>query len=230
MSFYTKKDNLVVLDFKLFKIKFKKQDKTNKLIINNKKCKNNKKIKGLKIEFLGSNSEVVLDNDIEFCNCKFTLRDNDKIHIKKTQYKICNLFIDIYDNINIFIDEDFSCNGCSMYLLEEPFKNVTIGKDCLFSYEITIRNSDGHSIYDVETKELLNEGSDVVVGDHVWCGQGVKILKKSHIPSNSIIGANSLTNKKFDETNVIIAGTPASVIKRNVNWKRVSPAHYRKDI
>ena len=46
----------------------------------------------------------------------------------------------------------------------------------------------------------------------------VKILKNTKISDNSIIGAGAIVNKKFEEKNVIIAGVPAGIIKRNINW------------
>lgn len=231
MAFYKKQGELIIFDFKLFRIKFncakKRELKNNKLIINNKKYNYLHKVNGLELQFLGQNSEVVIDKDIKFENCKFIIKSNVKIHIKKTIHKIKNLIISSYDNINIFIDEDFSCHGVYMELHDEPFKNIKIGKDCMFSWDILIRNSDGHAIYDIESKKLLNEGGDIVIGDHVWVGRSTTILKKATIPSNSIVGIGAIVNKSFETNNIVIAGIPAKIVKRNVNWKRESPAYYK---
>lgn len=47
----------------------------------------------------------------------------------------------------------------------------------------------------------------------------VDILKGASINDNSIIGFKSLVTKKYTEKNVIIAGSPAKIIKTNINWE-----------
>ena len=44
------------------------------------------------------------------------------------------------------------------------------------------------------------------------------VLKNSEIKDNSVIGANAVVAKKFKEGNVIIAGNPAKILKKNINW------------
>lgn len=53
----------------------------------------------------------------------------------------------------------------------------------------------------------------------VWIAQRVTLIKGAQIPSNCVVGACSLVNKKFEEEGCIIAGNPAKVIKRNIRWK-----------
>jgi len=100
----------------------------------------------------------------------------------------------------------------------------------MFASNIIIRPSDGHSIYDINTKELLNKGENIIIGNHVWSGLNSIFLKGARVADNSIIGANSLVNKKFHEENVIIAGSPAKIVKRGVNWDRKSPRLFDKSI
>lgn len=98
---------------------------------------------------------------------------------------------------------------------------VKIGKDCMFSGGIVFLASDGHRIIDVATNKVINDKKEYIeIGDHVWCATGSKFLKGCKVKSNSIVGANSVVTKKIDEKNVIIAGNPARICKRNVNWIR----------
>ena len=58
----------------------------------------------------------------------------------------------------------------------------------------------------------------IVIGNHVWISADCKVLKGVTVPNNCIIGTNSVVTKKFTEENCIIAGNPAGVLKREVNW------------
>ena len=55
----------------------------------------------------------------------------------------------------------------------------------------------------------------VTIHDNVWLALRVSILPNVEIGENSIIGTNSVVNKSFGE-NVLIAGSPAKVIKENI--------------
>ena len=103
----------------------------------------------------------------------------------------------------------------------ERFKphKLVIGKRAQLGRELTIRTSDGHSIFNAGEKLPYNEPQDVIIGDDVWIAQRVTLIKGAQIPSNCVVGACSLVNKKFEEEGCIIAGNPAKVIKRNIRWK-----------
>ena len=75
-------------------------------------------------------------------------------------------------------------------------------------------------------KELLNPDSDIEIGNHVWVGQDVTILKNTKIGNNCVIGAGSLVNKNFIENNVVIAGNPAKIVKYDINWDRAIPSNF----
>ena len=70
------------------------------------------------------------------------------------------------------------------------------------------------------TEHRINEPKDIVIGNHVWIGKRVQCLKGTVISDNSIVGAGSLVTKEFCESNVIVAGNVAKVIKKGVSWKR----------
>ncbi|EFG8312911.1 acyltransferase [Escherichia coli] len=99
---------------------------------------------------------------------------------------------------------------------------ITIGEDCMFSRDIVIRSGDSHSIIDLTTGERINKAKSVIIGKHVWMGYGVNIGKGAVIKQNTIIGMGSYVNKEFTRGNVILAGTPAKIVKENVIWDRRS--------
>lgn len=103
------------------------------------------------------------------------------------------------------------------------FARMSIGNDVMMSNKEMVFAGDGHSIFLKKQGkyELINDcmKDEIVIGDHVWIGYGCKILGGAHIGTGSIVGAGSLVNKKFPN-NVLIAGTPAKILRRNVAWSR----------
>ncbi|WP_348810443.1 acyltransferase [Flavobacterium maritimum] len=96
---------------------------------------------------------------------------------------------------------------------------IIIGEDCMFSNEIQIRNGDSHSIFDAETSVRINNAQPVHIGNHVWLGYGVSVLKGSKIGNNSIVATGTIVTKEILE-NSIYAGIPSKLVKKNVNWSR----------
>ncbi len=72
-------------------------------------------------------------------------------------------------------------------------------------HNVIIRPSNGHILYDMNTKELLNKGR-CFYRESCLDWFELYFLKGAKVLNDSIIGANSLVNKKFYEKNVIIAG------------------------
>jgi acetyltransferase-like isoleucine patch superfamily enzyme len=95
-------------------------------------------------------------------------------------------------------------------------KRVKIGDDCMFSWEILVLDTDYHKIY--YDGNIINEPEEIIIEDKCWIGCRVTILKGSVIPSNTIIGANSLVNKPLTEGNGIYAGNPVKLVKSGTRW------------
>ena len=95
--------------------------------------------------------------------------------------------------------------------------SIIIGEDCMFSSEIHFRTGDSHSIVNSEGLRI-NPSENITIGDHVWVGTKVIVLKGTNVPKDCIIGAGSLLCKNYDEPNSVIAGSPARVLKKDVNW------------
>lgn len=106
------------------------------------------------------------------------------------------------------------------YFLSDEDASIRVGEDCMLATDILVRTGDKHSIIDQISGERLNFSEDVILGNHVWVGRSVHILKGSVVSSNSIVGARALVNKKFQEENVVIAGMPGKIVRRGVNWLR----------
>jgi len=91
----------------------------------------------------------------------------------------------------------------------------------MISRGIEIRASDVHKVYDIDSGERLNTATqDVKVGNHIWIAANVTISKNVQIADGCIIAAGSFVNKSVPTPNVMLAGTPAKVIREGVRWER----------
>lgn len=92
-----------------------------------------------------------------------------------------------------------------------------------------IRNSDGHTIYELESNKIINATNfGIHIGNHVWVGYDVIIIKDACIPYNCVIGAGALVGKGEFVDNSIIVGVPGKTIKTGVNWDSRSVSNFLK--
>lgn len=119
-------------------------------------------------------------------------------------------------------------NGVTLYLQEDN-SSVTIGDDSQLSWGVDVWCTDAHTITDLDGRPV-NYAESIKIGRHVWVGKDVKIGKNVSIADNSIVGWGSIVTKRFDEPNVIIAGSPARIVKRGVNWDRKCINKYVKGL
>lgn len=96
-------------------------------------------------------------------------------------------------------------------------KRIYIGDNCLISNGVEFHTTDYHSILD-SNNNRTNIASDITIMDNVWIGLRCIILKGTLIADNNIVAAGSIVTSSFQETNCIIAGSPAKIIKKGYSW------------
>lgn len=111
-----------------------------------------------------------------------------------------------------------NCEMSNAFLMASSGKSIQIGSDCLFSDRVDIRTTDSHQIFD-SNGEQINEDADVRIGNRVWLGRGVAIMKGVTIGDDVVIGAHSVVTRDI-QSSCVAAGTPARVIKHGTTWKR----------
>jgi len=106
---------------------------------------------------------------------------------------------------------------------------VEIGDNVLVASKVFISDTD-HGMYkgkkcDLPTispnqRKLVSK--PVKIGNNVWIGENVVILSGTVIGNGCVIGANSVITKSIED-NVMVAGVPATVIKRfeKGEWKSI---------
>jgi len=169
----------------------------------------NPQVKGLKVLFLGEQSLVKVYTK-KFNNCKIVCTSNNYVEIKQTKHCINNLItpIPMSKHSKLFIDEDLFCASIKIFLCDEENKTITIGKDCMFSFDVVLWASDGHSIYDTNSLKILNKPLfGITIGNHCWISRNVSILKDVSVPDNVIIGCGSIvTNSTKKLENTVMGG------------------------
>ena len=170
----------------------------------------------IKIINHGSGNLIEFGEGCRLSRCKIRIFGNGN-RIKIEQDCVCKeMDIWISDGGIIEIGHNTHFVG-AIHIACTEGKMVKVGERCLFSSDIVIRTGDSHSILDSKGHRI-NPAADIFIGDHVWIGQQVVLLKGADIGEESVIGANSLvTGKKF-RNHSVLAGNPAKIIIENITW------------
>ena len=185
--------------------------------------------KGLSVKFQnGKNNVVEIFEPIAFKIrrlknlSKITINgNNNNILFDTTKHKLLKIkILNIGSGNRIEIGKNWYPSGeVTVDFCCQNNKIFKIGENCMFGQNISFMMGDWHTIFDKNTKECINATSQgIIIGNHVWLARHVNILKDVQISDNSIVGLGSIVTKKFTEENCIIAGTPAKIVKKNINW------------
>jgi acetyltransferase-like isoleucine patch superfamily enzyme len=189
------KKNLIKKDkgtvFRNVKIKIKGDE--NKIIFG-KRCR----FRNVNIEIIGSNNKIIIFDKVNFM-------EGGKFLIEG-------------DNCIISIGENTLFRNANLFAGESQTK-IEIGNNC-FCGIVNFSTSDFHSILDRTTGHRINKAGNIIVGNNNWITNGVNIRKGTIIMNDTVIAANSFVNAKFINSNIIIAGQPAKVVKENIVWSR----------
>lgn len=155
------------------------------------------------------------------------LGDHQHVTIRRSKKHINNLLITCQrgEGQSITIGRGFHCNGMSINM-PDGGASLKIGRNCMAARGVKIRTSDGHSVLCLHSGKVVNMPQDVVIGNHAWICEDVKILKGVVIPSETIIASGSIIAKPFgpEDSNTVIGGCPGRVLRRGVTWDHRSPA------
>lgn len=189
-----------------------------------KKCKgdytiNNKSKSKFKLFLNGKGHKIIIEKDCVLNKPYFQFRgNNNTLIIKKgvSLGKECAFFLE-GNNLTITIDEYSSFVEKCYFHAQEENLSIYVGKRCMFSHDITVRTSDAHPIYDLQTKERLNIAKSVTIEDDCWIAPHSEIFKGAIVGKGSIVGSNTTITKPVPN-NTLVVGRPQKVIKENICW------------
>ena len=91
-------------------------------------------------------------------------------------------------------------------------ERIVIGNDCLIGDRVSIFDSDFHEIDPAARRSGTGASKPVEIGNNVWIGSSVTVLKGVTIGDNSVIGVMSVVSKPVPPNSVAV-GNPAKVIR-----------------
>ncbi len=226
--FLFKKKYSLKIRFLEGKLKFivnkKATHKNNKIIVTeNGKQKLVKQIKGLEIHFYGDNNTLICPKSCKFSDCVIHFSGSNTDFEFGEDCFIVQMKAIVSgggSGNKIYIGRGFVNSGIlQIFAGGGPNNNLHIGDGSMAARDVAIYTNDGHDIFDKNTSVVFNQAKrDLVIGDHVWICHGCIILKNTQIANNNIVGSGSVVSGKFNDEYTIIAGNPAEVIKRDVDW------------
>lgn len=160
------------------------------------------------VRFEGSRNIAVIGDDIQWGAVSLRFVSNEAV--------IALGHGSIFNGTSIIVEGD----GCG----------ASIGREGLFAPGTTVRNSDLHGIYDIETGAWLNPPRQVVIEPHVWLGQDALVLKGAVIGGGAIIGARSIVSRTLPRF-AISAGAPAKPVREGICWsldRKPSPDDWQR--
>lgn len=98
-------------------------------------------------------------------------------------------------------------------IISESEGGIRIGKRCCVGSRFRLYDSDFHSVFaDCRNDPRAVKTASVRIGDDVFIGENVMVLKGVEIGDRSVVAAGSVVVGKFP-SDVVIAGNPARIVK-----------------
>lgn len=139
----------------------------------------------------------------------FVMNDHAELNV--------NGSFDVYSGAKIYINKNASLSLGSGYINHNLnlscFERITIGDNVVISENVTIRDSDDHTILG----SFRPMTQPITIGDHVWVGMNVTILKGVSIGNGAIIAAGAVVTKDVP-ANTLVGGVPAKILKNDIKW------------
>lgn len=190
----------------------------NKKYVKNKTKSNVIKLCKKTIHKIENGTSIINNGSLSINESRFNNKTYGYLYLSKNSKLKINGDFKIHRGCDIFLGENASLELGSGYIMDnlqiQCLKSVKIGNKVAISRNVVIRDSDSHQILNSNHKPTQS----IEIGDHVWIGLNVTILKGVKIGNGAIIGAGSVVNKDIPE-NCLAVGVPAKVIKTNVKWE-----------
>lgn len=223
--FVIEKDNIYKLRRSIKGLNISVVGNNNRIIFDNydKLCVLRRQLRGLVICIEGDSNMVRIKLPNKFNGTMIELKgEGNYFELNDSIYPLrynCRFFA--YDGGQIMIGRNCQLNDNLYIKIEDDYKTkhkIVIKDNVFIAMDVIIRASDGHSFLDKNTGYPLNEPQDIIIDEHCWIMARSIILKGTHLCHDTAVGAQSLVNKKFEQPYLLLAGTPAKIIRKDIRW------------
>jgi acetyltransferase-like isoleucine patch superfamily enzyme/coenzyme F420-reducing hydrogenase beta subunit/polysaccharide pyruvyl transferase WcaK-like protein len=147
--------------------------------------------------------------------CVLILHENATLNVNGKFRLVYDSVLQIFPHAILTLNSGFINAGATFAVKG----NSVIGNDFLCGRHFVFQDSDFHQIIDLKTDTCINASKrGITIGEHVWCGEGVTILKDVTVGGHSVIGSKAVVTKDVP-ANVVVVGCPAKVVKENMDWR-----------
>lgn len=175
-----------------------------------------------KIHISGNCNEIIFGNMTSAHDVSISIHgDHNKVIFGDRNYLVgCSFCVEDDGNRLELAEHVYVYSRTEISAIEGT--EVYVGKDSLLSANIMIRTGDSHVIFDQSSGDRVNESANIKIMDHVWLGNGCKVLKGSQILSDCVVATGAIiTHNCPAEPNAVLGGVPAKVLRRGIGWRQI---------
>lgn len=137
---------------------------------------------------------------------------NSKIEVNDSFFIHSNCDVLLHKNAELFLGSGYINKGCRI----RSHHKITIGNGVAIGENFYIIDDDYHKVLNED--HIKQYDKTIKIGNKVWIGANVTVLKGVTIGDGAVIAAGSVVNKDIPP-NTLAGGVPAKVIKENIKWK-----------
>ena len=106
--------------------------------------------------------------------------------------------------------------GCIEGLKIACYHHIKINEQFRIGWDVLIMDTSFHPLKNMDGTFANTGVAPISIGHHSWISTRCIVFPGASIAPYTVVAANSLLNKAFDETHVLLAGSPAKIKKRGV--------------
>ena len=169
------------------------------------------------VKIIGNNNVLNIHPNNQFYKLEIIINGSDNsISIDEGCWGSLKIIVDT-NNTQVKIGKGCIFRGTECGLWERE-SSLTLGDEVMAAKDTRLYVSDFHSIIDINSMNAINQGKEITIGNHVWLGERVMVLKNNTIADDVIVAAGSIVTKDLTESHSIYAGNPARLVKSDVTW------------
>ncbi len=166
---------------------------------------------------IAKGNAITVGTGVRMVGCRIRVKGAGNRLSLGDNVRLRNLFIELSGSgCLIEIGKNTHIGHAGYIVAGEKNTRIILGESCALAGNIKIRATDGHDV--LKEGKRINFAKDILIGNRVWFGDGVTVLKGVTIGSDCVVGIGSVVTKSVPD-NSIAAGNPATIVKKDISWQ-----------